>query len=163
MTKMTKAEYEEGKEALLHIYHGTNGRRFARLAHLVQPRSEEVRAIAEKDFWKAQYLRDLRRLAELEAEERTQRLRQERLEEVRTLQARLDRDGAIYVSVWGRDCDGFESWYASKLESVEAFFKLRREEHDKAEGPLSIRFLTEDEYEEFESGWRDRYAESMGY
>lgn len=66
----------------------------------------------------------------------------------------------IYVVVWSRDCDMFESTTARKFYSRWEYRNAEMHMIEWSEGPCSMNEITKQEYNEFKSTFRDRAFEA---
>jgi len=70
----------------------------------------------------------------------------------------------VCLHVWQRDCDHCEGTSRSLIDATyEAYEAFEDGVYDQAEGPVSITFMTTDEYADFTPSFRDRAAEAAGY
>ena len=86
------------------------------------------------------------------------------------LQERADRqkdidevaDGRkLFVVVWSRDCDMCEGTSLSSIAAtIMSYERFEAEQHENAEGPVSISFATREQAQEFSPTFRDRIGEA---
>jgi len=72
----------------------------------------------------------------------------------------LAESGGIHVIKWSRDCDCAESTSRHFFESRAEFEQWENSVYDWAEGPVSVKIVSRDEYEDFEPYFRDRVMEA---
>ena len=73
-------------------------------------------------------------------------------------------DGKITIENWSRDCDQFEATSLTEIDaSIDALAKLVDDVQEYAEGPWSIKVMSQREVDEWQRSERDHAAEQMNY